>query len=123
MVLLFLRSLVLVGYDGLNFSLSVIYSIPGLTIDSFVDIFHHSTPTAIKIDVDGLEHFILKGGTNVLQNVRTILIEVNDNFYDQSVSVQSTLESLGFTMVLKDHSEVIASSSPFSMTYNQIWTK
>ena len=111
------------GYDGLNFSPSVVYSIPGLTIDSFVDIFRHSLPSAIKIDVDGLEHLILSGGITVLHKVRTILIEVNDNFYDQSVSVKSTLESLGFVMVLKDHSEMIASSTPFSNTFNQIWTK
>jgi hypothetical protein len=36
------------------------------------------------MDVDGIEHFILNGGSKVLKKVQSILIEKNDYFKNQS---------------------------------------
>ena len=41
-------------------------------------------PNYIKIDVDGIEHLILKCGEKVLLNTKEILIEINENFEKQS---------------------------------------
>ena len=112
-----------IGYDGKEFVPTINYSIPGLTIDSCCEIFNLPVPTAIKIDVDGLEHLILNGALETLRFVSNILIEVNDNFYEQSVSVESTLNSLGFRFIGKKHSEIISSSETFNKTFNQIWEK
>ena len=56
----------------------------GISADEVVSYFGFSQPNYIKIDVDGIEHFILKGGKNVLKNVKGILIEINDDFNDQA---------------------------------------
>ena len=37
-------------------------------------------PDYIKMDVDGIEHLILKGGSRVLREVAGILIEVNEDY-------------------------------------------
>ena len=57
-------------------------------------------PSLIKIDVDGIEHLILSGAKNTLANdsLKSIFIEVNDDFEEQSVSVKRLLESAGFTL-------------------------
>ena len=41
-------------------------------------------PNYIKMDVDGIEHLILKGASNTLKNVESILIEVNKQNRKQS---------------------------------------
>ena len=48
------------------------------------------------MDVDGIEHLILKGGTSILRSpqLKTMLIEVNDDFAEQSDMVMSLLEKL-----------------------------
>ena len=78
------------------------------------------------MDVDGLEHIILQGGDEVLKNVESILIEVNENFEEQNFEVQQILTDAGLTLIYKK-----ISSSEFSepselqaqATYNQIWKK
>ena len=41
-------------------------------------------PDYIKIDVDGVEHLILKGGQKILSKVDSVLIEINDEFLEQA---------------------------------------
>ena len=65
-----------------------------------------------------------KNATNVLQNAKEILIEVNDNFHDQAENIRNILNDLGFKMIKKLHSEYIENNDEgFENTYNQIWTK
>ena len=82
-----------------------------------------SQPDYIKIDVDGIEHLILKGGEKVLLNTRELLIEVNDNFIKQAGDTEEYLKKAGFKLKHKRHSEIIAKSTKFSSFYNQIWVK
>ena len=74
-------------------------------------------PTMIKIDVDGIEHLILSGAKEMLRNriCKTILIEINDNFSDQSTQTASILSECGFSLREKCHQA--------GETYNQIWVK
>ena len=100
------------------------YNLLGSSIDDLVKNFKLEYPDYIKIDVDGLEHIILKNATNVLQNAKEILIEVNDNFHDQAENIKNILHGLEFTMSKKLHSEYIENNDEgFDNTYNQIWIK
>ena len=52
----------------------------GMSIDNCVDLLNFDKPNYVKIDVDGIEHLILKGASKTLKNVESVLVEVNDNY-------------------------------------------
>ena len=81
-----------------------------------------SQPDYIKIDVDGIEHLILKGGEKVLLNTKELLIEVNERFEQQKNKCVKYLKELGFTLKEKKRSDLFKDTD-FSLTYNQIWVK
>jgi hypothetical protein len=112
------------GFDGEPIKQTFEFSTLGITMDEAVTLLKIPTPDFIKMDVDGLEHFILKGGFNVLKNTKGVLIEVNDDFYEQSKSCHELLTNAGLSLKEKRHSEIIASStSGFANSYNQIWVR
>jgi hypothetical protein len=74
------------------------------------------------MDVDGIEHLILQGGIEVLKNAKGILIEINDEFFEQADASSACLRRAGFRLVEKAHSEMVQ-NSPFSSAFNQIWKK
>ena len=63
-------------------------------MDELSSFFGIPKPTALKMDVDSIEHLILKGGSNLLKDpaLQTILIEVNDNFPEQREGVKTSLK-------------------------------
>jgi hypothetical protein len=76
------------------------------------------------MDVDGLEHFILKGGFSVLSQVKQVLIEVNDDFHEQSEQCHSLLTKAGLILKEKRHSDMISNATlEWQNTYNQIWVR
>jgi FkbM family methyltransferase len=77
------------------------YSFPGFSMDDAKNILNIESPDYIKIDVDGIEHLILEGGVEVLRSVKSILLEVNDSFKDQSQMIQNSLVNAGFKMYKK----------------------
>ena len=111
-----------VNYEGLPMSSIFKYNTPGMSIDQTVSLLNLEKPNYIKIDVDGIEHLILKGATNTLQNVESLLIEVNDNFIKQASDVKKYLTEAGFKLKHKKHSELI-SKSKYSSFYNEIWVR
>lgn len=114
------------GYDGKPIKGDVNYSVLGFSID---DLFKKNVlteiPSLIKIDVDGIEHLILKGAVKTLksQKLKSLFIEVNDDFKEQAHQVKTVLESAGFALKAKRHSEMVDESARFGKTYNQIWVK
>ena len=72
------------------------------------------------MDVDGIEHFILKGGKNVLKSVQGVLIEINDDFSEQALISKEKLKKAGLSFKEKRHSQMFEDSI-FSKLYNQIW--
>ncbi len=60
------------------------------------------------MDVDGLEHFILKGGFSVLAQV---LIEINDDFYEQAEQCYSLLSKAGLVLKEKRQADYIANNT------------
>lgn len=81
-------------------------------------------PSLIKIDVDGIEHLILRGAQTVLasQSLRSILIEVNEDFRELCQEVCRILEAAGFRMMEREHSGMFEHGA-FSRTFNQVWVR
>lgn len=51
-------------------------SVPVFSIDDYVRIFNLGIPDHVKLDVDGLEHIILRGGTETLSKIKSLMIEI-----------------------------------------------
>lgn len=112
------------GWNGENIKSVFEYKIVGISMDEAIKILSIPQPDFIKMDVDGLEHFILKGGASVLINIKGILIEVNDDFIEQAIQSKKLLTDSGLVMKKKCHSkEINDSESGFQNTYNQIWIR
>ena len=94
------------------------YKTLGITLDRLVETFNLPNPSYIKIDVDGLEHFIISGGRNLISKASEILIEVNDNFLDQNKKVNYFLNEAGFKLDKK----VYAHPQTKGVS-NQIWIR
>ena len=78
----------------------------------------------VKMDIDGIEHLILNGGTQVLRNVKGVLIEVNDAFHEQSSQCQLLLTKAGLVLKEKRQSEMVSAyTTGFQNTFNQIWVR
>jgi FkbM family methyltransferase len=86
-----------------------------ITMDELVSTFGIPAPKFIKIDIDGLELDVLKGGIQVLSGVTSVLIEVDDEFIGQDSEISKLLRTLGFELEnLKDSNHV---------TPNQVWRR
>ena len=94
------------------------YKTLGISLDRLVETFNLPNPSYIKMDVDGLEHFIISGGRNLISKASEILIEVNDNFLDQNRKVNYFLDEAGFKLDKKVY------AYPKSRgVANQIWIR
>lgn len=112
------------GHDGQALEAVFSYRVPSCTLDEVSSFFRIPQPEALKMDVDGIEHWILKGGKETLRspNLKTLLIEVNDNFAEQRDTVKSLLEEAGWQLKAKQHSEMFE-NSVVAATFNQIWER
>ena len=77
-------------------------------------------PDYIKMDVDGIEHLILKGGRHVLSNVKGVLIEIDEGFEVQVEDTRRYLSEAGLVLKEKRQSEMFK-DGPYKNIYNQIW--
>jgi FkbM family methyltransferase len=94
----------------------------GVSMDDALDKLAISQPDYIKMDVDGIEHLILKGGAVVLRNVKGVLIEINEEFEKQTVDSARYLTDAGLVLKEKRHSEMF-DETRFKNCYNQIWQR
>lgn len=112
------------GWDGKTIRQVFEFQTTGLSMEDAKQRLAIPQPDYIKMDVDGLEHMILKGGVNVLRGIKGILIEVNDDFHEQAEQCQHLLSGAGLVLKAKRHSEMIATSTQgFQNSYNQIWVR
>jgi len=112
------------GFDGLPIKANIKYSTLGFTLDKLLDIgVIKNYPSLIKIDVDGIEHLILKGATEILKSrkCKSVLIEVNSSFSEQYKAVHKIMNECGFSLRSSDVSPI--ASNQFANTHNQIWVK
>ena len=79
-------------------------------------------PNYLKMDVDGIEHLILKGGNQILKKTKSLLVEVDEKFISQAEKIKKYLTESGFKLTEKKHSDLIEKSK-FKSVFNQIWEK
>jgi len=101
------------------------YKIFGNSIKSILDQGILDIPNYIKIDVDGIEHLILKGADDYLNNkkIQSISIELNENFKTQYNAVHNILQNADFKLIYKEHSKEINYSRDFKKTFNFIFER
>lgn len=113
-------------YSGNLFKyIQFVYRTVGFTADTLVDLHIIPCPNYIKIDVDGIEHFIIEGLANTLRNsnVKEVLIEVNDSFKEQATCICKRMVDAGFVLREKRHGSMFDGDGEFSQTFNQIWKR
>lgn len=110
------------GYDGQAMSKVFEFSVIGLSMCDAIESLKIPQPDFIKMDVDGIEHLILKGGMPILEKVREILIEINDSFSTQANEASKLLQQAGFELKEKRHAEEFDTGMGKD-TFNQIWVK
>lgn len=74
------------------------YQTLGLSMDDACALLKIPQPQYLKMDVDGIEHFILRGGMNTLRSVDSVLIEINDAFVQQAEESAAVLKSAGLIL-------------------------
>ena len=113
------------GYDGKPLEKMFSYQTLGFSLDFLCGsgiINEH--PRMIKIDVDGIEHLILRGALNTLSSpvCRTVLVEVSNIFKVQAEEVSRILTACGFTLD-NSHQYAMFENDSAAKTFNQIWLK
>ena len=100
------------------------YNILGTSIDHLVTKGILSCPNYIKIDVDGIEHLILNGAKSTLSDKRlkSVLVEINENFNEQYTSVMKIMENSNFKLKTKSRAEEFYKGNQ-SKIYNFIFEK
>ncbi len=111
-----------VGWDGKSINNIFAFRTFGITMDQALSLLDLPVPDFIKMDVDGIEHFILQGGPQTLDSVQGILVEINDDFIEQAEQTKISLEAAGLHLLEKKHSELIENSK-YKSTFNQIWVR
>lgn len=78
-----------------------------VTLDDCIRYLHLPRPDFIKVDVDGLEHLVLKGSIEVLASaVKSVLVEKQKHLGDRATTA-ALLEDLGFGLVAETHGNFI----------------
>ena len=113
------------GHDGRPMEKVFEFSTIGLSMNEAVKILQIPVPNFVKMDVDGIEHLILKGGLDVLSQVDGVLIEINDNFTEQAKDANAYLLEAGLILKEKRHADYFDSDAFGSgqHTFNQIWIR
>jgi len=111
-----------IGWDGNKLGDIFSFQTISCSIDKAASLFRLPIPDHIKMDVDGIEHIILKGGKDVLKNVKSVSIEINDNFKNQALGASKYLKDAGLSFKEKKHSPMFENTKINSI-YNQIWVR
>lgn len=112
-------------FSGNPFKTDFSYQTIGITGDALCSLNVVPAPNYIKLDVDGIEHYVLAGLQYILKKctIKSILVECNDAFCEQASEIAKILAANGFTLSIKTHSEMFDSGGEYSKTYNQIWIR
>ena len=112
------------GYDGKELNQVFEYATLSVTLDDAVNKLGLPAPHYLKVDVDGIEHLILSSGPNVLRSLRSVLIEISNDFHEQSMFCKKYLQQAGLVFEDKYLWKVSSKESTNTAgTVNQIWTR
>ena len=114
-----------IDFEGKSIQPKNRYKIFGTNINYLIENNILSIPNYIKIDVDGIEHLILEGASDHLDNseIRSMSIELNENFKDQVNSVLKIMDKSNFRFKNKQRTSMLDNSDEFSKTFNYIFEK
>jgi len=110
------------GWDGKSIQDVFTVNTFGLSMDKAVSLLNLPAPDFIKLDVDGIEHFILGGGTITLRGIKSIIIEINDDFVQQAEDAKMFLKQAGLELKYKKQNKLVEHTE-FKNTFNQIWER
>ncbi len=113
------------GWDGSPLASTCDYRLLGCALDSLLKTgLIEEVPALIKLDVDGIEHLILKGAEGTLRHptCRTVLVEISKVFIYQRSEINKALSTAGFILDIERNSESLSGQSN-PHTFNQIWIK
>ena len=108
-----------IDQNGNQFKELFEYKTIGLTMKQAMSLLSIPSPNYIKMDVDGIEHLILQGGYDVIKDVDGVLVEINDEFTQQSVESAKFLKEAGLSLFKKCFDGVESGSKQ----YNQWWKR
>jgi len=109
-------------YDGSEIKKTFMYNTPGSSMDKLSNFFNLSKPKYIKIDVDGIEHLIIDGASDILHETSSILIEVDESFELQRKKIKEKLERKGF-FLKHQHKSTLKLNEKLQNMFNQIWIR
>jgi FkbM family methyltransferase len=93
----------------------------GVSVDSLIER-GLPMPTHVKIDVDGLEYKVINGMSKILDNVKSILVEVNPSLKEHQ-DMLNLLEKKGFKFDQAQVDKVTRKDGPFKGCAEYIFTK
>ena len=97
------------------------YNIFGTSIDSLIQNNILRVPNYIKIDVDGIEHLILKGAKNLLNNnnLKELSIEMNPSNLEQYKFINKLMEENDFKQIVSTNSRLL-NNKDYKLGLNEI---
>lgn len=112
------------NFEGKEIKSSNDYKLIGTSINYLLTNKILEVPDYIKIDVDGNEHLILDGAKDFLKNdkIKSILIEVNEDFKEQNNSIVEILNKNNFVLSTKKRNLEI-DNGLFENNFNYIFKK
>jgi FkbM family methyltransferase len=113
------------GHDGQPLVPLMQYDMLGLSLDFMVSSgVLPQPPSIMKIDVDGIEHYVLRGAEKVLSSLslRSVLIEVDEGFQELAFEVKQRLTAAGLVFKEKRHGRIF-DTGEFANTFNQVWVR
>ncbi len=116
------------NFEGKQFDAEMKYKTFGTSIDYIIEKNILEIPDYIKVDVDGIEHLILRGGERVLKDkkLKSMLIEINENFEEQYHDILNIMKDSGFEIKEKRNNSDLFDSDEknnFSKVYNYIFER
>lgn len=115
------------NFEGKYLNSENSYKLLGTSINALLDQKILEIPNYIKIDVDGLEHFILEGASSYLKNpkIKSLQIELNENYIDQFEAVKKIMKDNSFKFKFKKRNEnlEIYKNKFFFKIYNYYYEK
>ena len=114
-------------HEGKKYKSNMNYSLFGTNIFYLIKNKILKIPQYIKIDVDGIEHLILKGAGRYLREkkLKSISVEINENFSKQLDQILKLMRDNNFKIRHKKHNIDLYNQSgiKFVNTYNYIFDK
>lgn len=116
-----------IDFEGKEIKADNKYQIFSTNIDQIIAYQILNVPDYIKIDVDGVEHLILKGGIELFKNpkILEIQIEINENYFDQHNNVLKIMNECLFKFKEKKRNDLSGyyKTKKLSNIYNYYFTR